>query len=857
MSCCPIPCDRSTALKWLLCPSLSHVSTSVKLLFEEAQERNSSLAERILQERHGDRCIEVLMQLLNSHDMWLCSMAVYIFGMILENKSMVQKLQEWTHDDNNLCWTLGQLLLKDEPDIVLNAAGAIASLVDTPSGCRWLLEDQDVFSQVLENVVCLLEHEKENVVNSVALILARLSLCEKACQKLASCSSASRTFSCLAQCLAHNHTDTAMNAAFTIGRLCGSEQGRSVILAKAKECRLVCSLQALLSNGAVQEAGQTACFALSCLASEDDGHALLMEASSVPAFLNSLLRLLKSGDPDSTWFSAMVVRVFVSRPAGVIRVREHRLLEEQLKCLSQSPSMGPELQDELSICLRKLARLPKPSPVTTRHLDSWTYIISWEKLEPESGLEVTYSLFDGDTVLYCGSQCQFTLPHSHVQSKRLLSLRLKLFTSDGDTSAFSDPVQVTVERMESRPGMPQELRVINCTATQVRLTWVEPKGTAKPRSFQVYCDDLLVETTTELGTTVSSLCPSTTYTFSVCALGSWDTAGLRSSIVVQTDEGLDHAPSRLMVAVLGRHELHISWGTPVVPLGRIFNYELRLNGCVMHLGTERAYTARHLTANTAYTCTVTAITSRGRCQSRPVTKRTAKDEYPSTNSHHPVTQPLSCPPVVCEVNKVKAKARKSFSQDRHLQDVQQTFLTYTDTDIKKDRHRLPPVLLQSHTTGKSKYNLTSEEQELINVEKEMDVSIWKSVTHASDSGMFPVNSPYQPVGLCQRRQERTQRPQRQADSPLDVTHSRPKISSTVLLEWGSVRTGSDRRWQPHIGQQITEGMRVLQPVSYNWPDLHRMQKHHIKTLTNRLPAESAVHNQLKGRHYLAANWTKT
>ena len=56
-------------------------------------------------------------------------MAVYIFGMLLENETMVQKLQEWTNEDNNLCWTLGQLLLKDDPDVVLNAAGAIVSLV--------------------------------------------------------------------------------------------------------------------------------------------------------------------------------------------------------------------------------------------------------------------------------------------------------------------------------------------------------------------------------------------------------------------------------------------------------------------------------------------------------------------------------------------------------------------------------------------------------------------------------------------------------------------------------------------------------------------------------------------------------
>lgn len=61
----------------------------------------------------------------------------------------------------------------------------------------------------------------------------------------------------------------------------------------------------LLSNRAESGAGQIACFALSCLVSKDDGHALLMEGLSLPGLLDGLLCLLKSGDPDSTWFAAM------------------------------------------------------------------------------------------------------------------------------------------------------------------------------------------------------------------------------------------------------------------------------------------------------------------------------------------------------------------------------------------------------------------------------------------------------------------------------------------------------------------------------------------------------------------------
>lgn len=127
--------------------------------------------------------------------------------------------------------------------------------------------------------------------------------------------------------------------------------------------------------------------------------------------------------------------------------------------------------------------------------------------------------------------------------------------------------------------------------------------------------------------TVGCLSPGTSYQLSVSSLGPGDTKSPRVVTEVRTAENKDHAPSVVAVVVLGRHELQINWGAPVAPLGRLFKYELSLNGCVVYLGPERSYTACRLSANTAYTSVVSAITSRGRCQSSPVTKKTARDEF--------------------------------------------------------------------------------------------------------------------------------------------------------------------------------------------------------------------------------------
>ncbi|KAF4072934.1 hypothetical protein AMELA_G00253230 [Ameiurus melas] len=585
-------------------------------------------------------------------------------------------------------------------------------------------------------------------------------------------------FGRLVQCLTHSRTDTAMNASFTIGCLCGSEQSRCLILAEAKEQKLVSGLETLLSNDPESEPGQTACFALSCLASKDDGHALLMESPSLPGLLDGLLRLLKSGDPDSTWFAAMTVRVFVSRPNGVTRVREHSALEEQLKCLSVSPSTGSELQEELSACLRKLKRLPKPSPVNVQH-QSMVCIASWERLEPESGLEVTYNLFDGDTPMYRGPRCQITLPHSHFQHKLSLSLRLNLCTSDGDTSPFSEHVEVRVEGVELRPRPPKDLRFISCTATEVRLKWAGPEGDIKPLSFQVYCDDVLLETTRELGATVSSLSPDTTYTISICALGPGHTSSSRCSSLIHTADGQEHAPSGLVVSVLGCHKLQIIWDAPAVPIGRLFSYELRLNGFVVYLGKERMHKACHLTTNTPYICTVTAITSRGRYQSRAVTKRTTTDEYLNTNRgfYSPKRQDLA-PLPARQKREVKNRTRKLLSTPT------------SDSALRKNKHRLPSVMVQSHVPGKNKSSRVTSEEKSVGLVSELDATVQLSNTKgSSDVGMVPSER------LIMQRRDCNEHTLRSSLHPI---HPRPKINPDCRAE----KATSDKGRLPLINQQI-------------------------------------------------------
>ncbi|XP_050966636.1 uncharacterized protein LOC127165782 [Labeo rohita] len=690
----------------------------------------------------------------------------------------------------------------------MNAAGAIASLVETASGRTWFLQIQSVLYQVLEILSVLLENERENTVNSAALILARLFLCEETCEKVLSYSSACKIFRCLTQCLSCSHKDTAMNAAFAVGRLCGSRQAKILILREAKEHQLVSRLQALLLSRSGVEMGQTVCFALSCLANDKDGHALLMESTSVPDLLDGLLQLLQSPDPDSIWFAAMTVRMLVSQPSGVVSVRMHCPLHEQLKLLSVSPSTGVELQEEVNMCLRRLKRLSKPPPVMITNLSSTSCTVSWETCEPESGLDVMYSLFDKDVMLYHGLLCQVIIPVSSKQSMEPLSLQLSLSTPDGDISPFSEPVVITPEQLDTRLKPPRELCVIGSTATQVRLCWIEPEEGAKPKSYQIYCNDTLVKTTTLLGATVSCLSPGTTYQLSVSSLGPGDTESPRAVTEVRTAEDQDHAPSALAVVVLGRHELQINWGAPVAPLGRLFKYELSLNGCVVYLGTERSYTARRLSTNTSYTCVVTAITSRGRCHSSPVTKKTARDEYlhshrylqspsPQTISKHFTPSPSI--QVISEIKQNDTVSPATLKSKVHL-----TMVPHRTLDLRKDRGviKQPPVQIHS-PKGIQCSNHTSKTDE------------------QGPAFVFPVSSTDRLTVLNQEDSEYMFRSLTMSSMPChpeDLRHFRARISPARLMQWNSDRK-VPREKLPGITKQISEDVRLLQPVSFNWSNL--------------------------------------
>ncbi|XP_067868819.1 fibronectin type III domain-containing protein 3B-like isoform X2 [Heterodontus francisci] len=561
-------------------------------------------------------------------------------------------------ESDNLLGNLNSMLKCTDAEAMMNAAGTLCTMAETSEGRQWLLNDPHI-EEIVGNVTDLLDSVHEWTASNAALVLARIAICGSGCRKLLEQGNARHTLSKLIAALGVDEAGCGMSAAFALGRLCDLDIGRKQILDMEEAPNMIMALEKMMANGDTG-GSKNACFALSCLATDKDGHAYILMNSSFSEILNTLCILLESKEQESAWFAAMTLKVLGSHPKGVVKLREHPKISALLKTVACSPTAGKDLLEEVDFTLKKLQPLSKPSPPHVDILNINSIRITWSQLVLDSGLEVTYSLFDGDKPLYKGPDCSYVLTDVKLGKEYAFKLHV---STEGDDGLDSNVTTVTVE--ESVPSYPLDFRVIGCTPTQLKLAWAppaEPNGIIK--CYVVYRGDTVIESTSERSCIVSGLTPSKSYGFHVCACTSKGKGG-KSFLAASTADPGDHAPSKLTLNVLGRNEMFITWDMPEVPLGRLFNFELCMNGKVVYLGPDRSFTARRLTANTEYTCTVSAITSEGKCESKPVMKKTAKDEYENTTrclySPARMSHPIASPSTK-DVSELAERLRRSRTQ---------------------------------------------------------------------------------------------------------------------------------------------------------------------------------------------------
>lgn len=146
--------------------------------------------------------------------------------------------------------------------------------------------------QVLRGLASLLGQGEEGVVFCAALALACMSLSEVTCHTLLGLPSVPP------------HAEEPGGSSFRSFWLTRHYCLPAYIL-------FLSGLQALLCAGSGPAAAQTARFALSCLAAEEVGHALVLGIPAFPFLLDGLCSCLLEEEPGGSWFADVLVGLFV------------------------------------------------------------------------------------------------------------------------------------------------------------------------------------------------------------------------------------------------------------------------------------------------------------------------------------------------------------------------------------------------------------------------------------------------------------------------------------------------------------------------------------------------------------------
>nr|XP_032828839.1 uncharacterized protein LOC116953103 [Petromyzon marinus] len=169
-----------------------------------------------------------------------------------------------------------------------------------------------------------------------------------------------------------------------------------------------------------------------------------------------------------------LLRTLASQPDGVASLRAHPTLQSTLQRVTASGgAAGPELLEEASVTLRKLQPLPRPPAPRIEVLGPHAVRASWEALQPESGVCVTYRLFDRGEVAYTGPDTSCVL--SGLEPHTALSLSLQAL-SPGDDGPLSAPAAALTD--DGPPGPPDDPRLTASAA------WWAACGPAAPSSWR-------------------------------------------------------------------------------------------------------------------------------------------------------------------------------------------------------------------------------------------------------------------------------------------------------------------------------------------------------------------------------------
>ncbi|XP_063685319.1 uncharacterized protein LOC134819322 isoform X4 [Bolinopsis microptera] len=590
--------------------------TVLSWLTDYIDTKNENAIYKLLQHSLASEAVAGLVDLLEFDDKRLTESVVHILGTIVEHPRCRQYVLEVPRNtatsgqtNPTLFTALVNMLMSDDKNVVMNAAGTIANIAESCDGRLWILQ-QAVFDDALPILGVLTVDPHQWAASNSALVLARLTLSQEGIVKILTHERCSYVLINLSTALCGHNPGSSMNAAFAVGRLLEREDARSKLLAMKNFKNTMTALTKMLYN---KEAGprKNACFAFSCLANSKEGHDRLLGNVNSELILDQLVRLITDPDDETAWFAAVTLRSVGSQKEGVFRLRDHKSVHSVLKKLVKGGgvTLKSDLLTEVKMTLDILGKLPKlPAPIMTT-IDSFSVSARWESVIATVGNRVSYQFFQGCTCVYEGTKTNTTVKNLKPFTSYVFRIRAINATDEGP---YSGPALITTN--EGVPGPPGEVN--NEGKPQhnaIKISWtppLNPNGTLT--GYNIYSDGKRVGVVgiDKLCYVVKDLPHSTSIPIQVAPVTAAGEGEKSIPIMCSTLNLSDYPPKKPILSTSGgANEINVSWIDPPKQLGPIDHYELVMNGEVIYSGKEQGYRVSNLEPLTNYTFNVRVVTA--------------------------------------------------------------------------------------------------------------------------------------------------------------------------------------------------------------------------------------------------------
>ncbi|UJR32015.1 hypothetical protein I4U23_019485 [Adineta vaga] len=486
------------------------------------------------------------------------------------NKTIERFLNESTLND--IFRSLAQLLLNDDDRICGNSAYIIGSTVEFELGLKRFLT---IFSQ-------------DRTANTVDIIRV------------------------LCQLLTHSDSECAMNAAGTLGTICGSKEGRDLILNHACISQMVINTSELLSS-TNPWISSNAALVLARITVEELGCQAVLTHSKHREILNKILVALDVSDPGRSTNAAFAIGRLIEGDEGkkifIADCGQYKLFDALLLMLEINEEKG--VNKNACYALSCLCTTQFGFQLCLQYLNTFHRILL--------AIETIVSSIDHETVWFA-LMCLRTIVqydganehicHSKTVTEKLIQIRAN-WMNDKD---IQDEARI-LWYMIHRNIKPERPKIDECLNNSANISWniTVHSWNNEELQFRIILNDQVVGQTDKTNYQLKDLQPNTSYYLQIQYITPQGENVRSDPVVFRTDDELPPPVNNLHVERTTMTAVRIAWDPPdLTACNSLRGYQTYLNDEEFECTTDCEVTIGALSASTTYQIDICAVSNKGK-----------------------------------------------------------------------------------------------------------------------------------------------------------------------------------------------------------------------------------------------------